>query len=82
MTKSELLQMLKKYEVVGTIEECRKAREKQIPKEVVDDTEFGMCPHCHNEFNSELVNEYNVKYCLYCGQALSWKGMVEHENNS
>ncbi len=48
------------------------ALEKQIPKKVVDDTEFGMCPYCHNEFNSELMNEYNVKYCLHCGQALDW----------
>ena len=61
---------LEQYRSIGTVEECREAREKQIPKEPVDDTAFGTCSNCHNEFNSELINEYDMKYCLYCGQAL------------
>ncbi len=52
------------------------AIERQIPKKVIDDTEFGMCPYCHGEFNSELVSEYNVKYCLHCGQALDWSKLI------
>lgn len=54
----------------GALQECRKAMEKQKPKKVIDNTAFGTCPSCHNEFNSELVNEYNMKYCIYCGQAI------------
>lgn len=54
----------------GALQECRKAMEKQKAKKVIDDTAFGMCPNCRNEFNSELISEYNMKYCIYCGQAI------------
>ncbi len=54
----------------GALQECRKVMEKQKAKKVIDNTAFGTCPSCHNEFNSELVNEYNMKYCIYCGQAI------------
>lgn len=50
-----------------------KAMEKKIPKKPIDDTAFGICPCCHTEFNSELVQEYNVKFCLNCGQAIDWR---------
>lgn len=30
----------------------------------------GSCPRCGYEFNSELVDEYNVKFCPQCGQAI------------
>lgn len=55
------------------IEECRKAMEKQKAKKPINDTAFGICPNCRNEFNSELVNEYDMKYCIYCGQAIDWR---------
>lgn len=64
------LEEIQQYRVIGTVEECRRAMEKQKAKKVIDDTAFGMCPNCRNEFNSELVNEYNMKYCIYCGQAI------------
>lgn len=54
----------------GALQECRKAMEKQKAKKVIDNTAFGTCPSCHNEFNSELISEYNMKYCIYCGQAI------------
>jgi hypothetical protein len=31
---------------------------------------FGRCGKCGYEFNSELVNEYNIKHCLDCGEKL------------
>lgn len=46
------------------------ALKKQIPKKIFSDTAFGRCPNCLTEFNSELINEYDMKYCIYCGQAL------------
>ena len=61
---------LEQYRAIGTVEECRKAMEKQKAKKPINDTAFGICPNCRNEFNSELVNEYNMKYCIYCGQAI------------
>lgn len=45
----------------------------QIPQEVVDIKHFGRCPVCDCEFNSELLNEYNIKYCPWCGQKLDWQ---------
>lgn len=31
----------------------------------------GSCPRCGYEFNSELINEYGVKFCPRCGQAIT-----------
>ena len=64
-------------EAADTIEsisaKLQAANEKQIPREPIDDAAFGTCPNCHSEFNSELLNEYDMKYCLHCGQALDTK---------
>ncbi len=46
------------------------ALEKQIAKEIIDDSAFGLCPNCKEEFNSELISEYSIKHCPYCGQRL------------
>ena len=44
---------------------------KSTAKELIDDGAFGICPQCKFEFNSELINEYVMKYCLNCGQKLN-----------
>jgi len=31
---------------------------------------FGMCKHCGYEFDSELINEYNIEYCPFCGKKI------------
>lgn len=28
---------------------------------------FGKCKYCGKEFNSELINEYNISNCPWCG---------------
>jgi hypothetical protein len=28
---------------------------------------FGRCAKCNKEFNSELVSEYNLSHCPWCG---------------
>lgn len=28
---------------------------------------FGFCRKCGLDFNSELINDYNMKYCIRCG---------------
>ena len=66
----EDMEELEQYRAIGTVEECRKATEKQKAKKLIDDTAFGTCSNCHNEFNSELIHEYDMKYCIYCGQAI------------
>lgn len=32
-----------------------------------EDYPFGNCPNCKKEFNSELINEYDIDYCPWCG---------------
>lgn len=64
---------LKKYEDTGLEpDEIKELKEKQIPKNVPDIEHFGRCPECDTEFNSELLNEYNIMFCPWCGQALNW----------
>jgi len=43
-----------------------------VAVEVISDCAFGKCPNCHGEFNSELQSEYNINFCPWCGQRLSW----------
>lgn len=54
-------------------EEIEKLKEKRKPKKVPDVAHFGRCPECDGEFNSELLNEYNIMFCPWCGQALDWE---------
>lgn len=35
---------------------------------------FGACPDCKSEFNSELMNEYDIRCCPWCGQTLAIDG--------
>ena len=42
-------------------------------QQVLDDGTFGACPNCEYEFNSELRNEYEIRYCPNCGQKLDWR---------
>lgn len=65
--------MIEEYQTIGTPEECREARERQQGRKVPDIEHFGRCPECDSEFNSELLNEYNIEYCPWCGQALDWR---------
>ena len=46
------------------------ALEKQIPAQPVNDGAFGKCPDCGYEFNSELLSEYDLKFCLNCGKKI------------
>lgn len=54
----------------GDVDKWREYRQSEEPRSPLDDGAFGICPRCHTEFNSELVNEYDIKYCPYCGQKL------------
>ena len=72
------IQEVEQYRALGTVEELKEAREKQVAKKP---TEFNaitngrfyaldfMCPSC-NEAN--IGNPYTPKYCKHCGQALKW----------
>ena len=67
------------YQEIGTVEECRESREKQIPKECVvdscpDHTHY-KCPSCGQIQMSTYANGFPrlgriKKHCENCGQAL------------
>ena len=69
------LKEIQQYREIGTVEECRKAVEKQRPKKPRElDTEYGyfICGNCSgviactDDFKSH-------KYCLNCGQVVNWE---------
>lgn len=68
-TAIEALEEVQQYRQIGTVEECRTAREKQIPKkpDFTEDKEFALCPCCNCE---GLLDKQ--KYCDNCGQKIDW----------
>lgn len=73
------LEQLEEYEAIGTIEECREARERHREKKVSNRTllrDFnktpysvrGDCPNC----GSVGLLSMNTDYCNACGQHLDW----------
>ena len=47
--------------------------DKQEPMKPEVDGDFGLCKRCGYSYNSELISDYCVKYCPYCGQKLDWE---------
>lgn len=54
--------LLELYEAIG------KQIEEPLDWDGYDDIPH--CPNCEAEINSELINEYDIKYCPYCGKKL------------
>ena len=65
------LREVQQYREVGTVDECREANGKQMPKKVKEDGYFGfvdyVCPTCGHDAGSSGTN-----YCKNCGQKLRW----------
>ena len=83
-TIGEIVETLGEYDKIGTVEECRKAVEKQKPKKIVYESDsvfcdgfthyrMGKCPMCDRWHNS---ND-DVNYCSNCGQAIQWDKNLE-----
>ncbi len=77
-TITEKLDMLAEYKKIGTLEECRQAREKQKAKKVGvwgdgvgDDGEilYDMytCPNCEKDYENDY---HDYEYCPECGQRM------------
>lgn len=73
----ELNQICRDYTSLGTVEELKEAKEKQIAKKPIpkkDVTENRIityiCPTCNRDYLGQ--NEYKLDYCEYCGQKLDW----------
>lgn len=74
----QALEEVQKYREIGSMEECRAAREKQIPKRAyhispVDDNDNANveCPACHAT-TDYAVNVIKRGHCWKCGQLLDW----------
>lgn len=48
------------------VEEGKDEDESQYP--------FGCCRRCKKEFNSELIGEYDITYCPWCGKKIEGTG--------
>lgn len=60
------------YKSIGTVEECREAREKQEPKKYkkmhpCKSVNYYQCPCCNG------LLHMNENFCGECGQAISWE---------
>ena len=81
------LEEIQQYREVGTVDECREARNKQVSQEVnlrlcrtIDcsdkdcvfcDRDVDRCPCCNEDLSIECGLPY--KYCPNCGQKLDWR---------
>ena len=75
------LEEIQQYRAIGTVEECREARERQIAKKPIEyeDKYYG-CPICDNvlmfkweKYPTHLKDKKDgLPYCLSCGQAIDW----------
>lgn len=70
----ELEITVEEYEQIGTVDECRAAREKMKPKKAAEDPSTTamycgvyICPSCGKKFIGGISNN-----CYHCGQALDW----------
>ena len=75
----EALKEIQQYRAIGTVEECRKAVEKQKAKkpEAIDqDFDYYKCPVC-GEYIWATDNINDHKYCLNCGQAIQREESLE-----
>ena len=69
---------LEQYRKIGTVEECREAVEKQKPIKSEDYDEnllYFVCPSCRCTIIADEFSDH--KYCLNCGQAISWEESEE-----
>lgn len=68
------LEELEQYRALGTVEELKEAREKQIPQKPTDideDVNTFVCPSCGHTLIA--LDDMTVhQHCLICGQALKW----------
>ena len=74
------LSEIQQYRAIGTVEEFREGRERQIPKKPMrirlletSGVHCGICPICKNPVYADLSNKNHREYCGHCGQAIDWR---------
>ena len=72
------LEELQQYREIGTVEECREAMVKQIPKKPyheewigIDGKPYDLCPN-PNCMKNIYTTSSKISYCEHCGQAITW----------
>lgn len=73
-TPSNTIDLCAEYAAIGTVEECREAREKQKPKVGIVTAGKSypiMCPSCGHKM------DLAYHYCVFCGQSLIY--LQKHE---
>ena len=76
----ESLKELQQYRALGTVEELKEAKEKQIPKKPKEYEDRYYACECGNillpkwkEYPTKLMpKSEGLPYCMACGQALKW----------
>lgn len=78
IAKSSMME-IQQYRGIGTVEECREARERQMGKKPINirlletsGVHCGVCPICKNPVYADLKNQNHREYCGHCGQAIDW----------
>ena len=77
------LKEIQQYRKIGTVEECRKAVEKQKPKKPVKDKyHHNCCPNCGWIVSGEGgYGEEFCPHCENCGQAIQWDNLEGTEDD-
>lgn len=65
---------LEEYIAIGTVEECRKAKERMIRKKPKNYQQYtrhaeGVCPNC----GCVVMDFHDIGNCSSCGQSLEWE---------
>lgn len=78
----KVLKEVQQYREIGTVEECREAREKQKPKIPIFEHMLGewtgkfRCPICKKVVTHDCRDTKNT-FCENCGQAIQWDENLE-----
>lgn len=81
--------LLNQYRMLGSVEELKEAREKQIAKKVIRRTEtiydtifeYFFCARCYREKKVVLVQRF-CKYCPECGNGIDWSKIYDERQKS
>lgn len=67
---------LREYEAIGTVEECREARERQMQKKPVkDEYNHDCCSNCGWIVYQDEYGGRRLPHCENCGQGIDWSGL-------
>lgn len=75
-----ILDEIRQYRAIGSVEEFKALKEKNEPKKPIDKSKnpknwhIMACPRCEQIFwNSGQFFHYEPNFCNYCGQKLDWE---------